>query len=237
MNDPASGLTAPAVARGMMTQLAQWRRDVRDRNLRLGWKIGFNDRAAQQRAGLATPATGFLSRDRQLATGGVYRMPPGAVIKAEVEIALCLARNVPAGATLDAAEAAIAACAPAIEIVDVSHPLEGIEAILGGNLYQAAVLIGPEQRPAPVLPREVIRAQLRDGGQLLRTSEAQRLPERLGQLVQVVADTLAAHGEQLTAGDWIICGSMVEPLPVVAGMRLEVEMPPFAPIRLDIAVA
>lgn len=230
-----AGAVADALQCGVTAQLEQWRHEVQARGHRLGWKIGFNDRAAQQRMGLARPVLGFLRRDRLLASGGVFEMSKEAVIKAEVEIAVRLGRDVPSGASEAEAEAAIAAMAPAVEVVDVTQPLDGLEALLRGNLYHAAVLIGPEQSVIPAAPREAIRARLLLDGQVLRESEPPRLPERLGQLVQVAADTLARHGERLTAGDWIICGSVIDPAVVVPGNRIEVEMSSCERIALGFA--
>ncbi len=224
-----------ALRRGMQAQLAQWRSTVQAQGNRLGWKIGFNDHASQQRMGLTAPVLGFLRRDHLLAPGDVFRMPVNAVIKAEVEVAIRLGRDVAAGATVAEAESAIAAFAPAVEVVNVTHPLDGLEALLRGNLYQAAVLLGPEQHSIPAAPRRTIQARLYVDGKLLRDSEALRLPERFGELVQVAAETLSQHGEQLAAGDWIICGAIIEPAVVSPGSRIEVEMASFERITLGFA--
>jgi len=224
-----------ALHRGMQAQLAEWRLTVQSHDNRLGWKIGFNDRASQQRMGLATPVLGFLRRDRLLAPGGVFRMPANAIIKAELEVAIRMGCAVAAGATVAEAESAIAAYAPAVEVVDVSRPLDGIEALLRGNLYQAGVLLGPEQPAIPAMPRQSIQARLHVDGKPVRASEPQRLPERFGELVQVAADTLSRHGEQLVAGDWIICGSIIEPFVVSPGNVIEVEMSAFERMTLGFA--
>ena len=222
-NGSSDALVA-ALHRGMQEQLAVWRRTVQAQGRRLGWKIGFNDRDSQQRMGLAAPILGFLQSDRLLASGGVFRMPANSVIKAEVEVALRIGRDVAAGVTVAEAESAIAAFAPAVEVVDVTKPLNDIEALLRGNLYQAAVLLGPEQHGVPSAPRQTLQARLHVDGLLQRESESFRLPERFGDFVQLAAETLGRHGEQLAAGDWIICGSIVEPLVVSPGNRIEVEM-------------
>lgn len=226
-----------ALRRGMQAQLAQWRSTVQAQGNRLGWKIGFNDRASQQRMGLTAPVLGFLRRDHRLASGDVFRMPVNAVIKAEVEVAIRMGRDIAAGATVAEAESAIAAFAPAVEVVNVTHPLDGIEALLRGNLYQAAVLLGPEQHPIPAAPRQAIQARLHVDGKPLRESEPLRLPERFGELVQVAAETLSRHGEQLVAGDWIICGAIIEPVVVGPGSRIEVEMASFERITLGFTVS
>ena len=46
-----------AQSRGMVAQLAHWRAQVVATNQRLGWKIGFNDRASQARMGLSATKT------------------------------------------------------------------------------------------------------------------------------------------------------------------------------------
>jgi len=233
-NGTSSAFVA-ALQRGMQGQLAEWRRAVQAHGNRLGWKIGFGDRASQQRMGLAAPVLGFLRRDRLLAPGDIYRMPANAVIKAEVEVAIRMGRDVAADVSAAQAKSAIAAFAPAVEVVDVTQPLDGIEALLRGNMYHAAVLLGPEQHAIPSSPRQAIQARLHVDGQPAGESEPLRLPERFGEVVQLAAQTLSQHGEQLTAGDWIICGAIIEPLAVSPGNRIEVEMSTLERITLGFA--
>jgi len=235
MNETDKGVPdalVTALHHGMQAQLAEWRRTVQAPGKRLGWKIGFNDLASQQRMGLAAPILGFLRRDCLLAPGDNFRIPANAVIKAEVEVAIRIGRDVAAGVTVAEAERAIAAFAPAVEVVNVTRPLDGIEALLRGNLYQAAVLLGPEQHAIPSAPRQMIQARLHVDGKPVRESEPLRLPECFGELVQLAAKTLSQHGEQLAAGDWIICGAIIEPLVVSPGDRIGVEMPPFERMTL-----
>ena len=231
-NDPGATAMNTALRVGMQAQLAVWRHSVQAHGHRLGWKIGFGDRAAQQRAGLAKPVIGFLRRDRLLQSGGEFQIPKNSVIKAEVEVAIRMGREVAAGISAVQAQDAIAAIAPAVEVVDVTAPLVGIEALLRGNLYQAAVVIGSEQHAIPSAPREFIQARLQVNGAPWRDSEPQRLPEHFGEIVQVVAQTLSAHDEHLAAGDWIICGAIIEPLVVKPGDRIDVQMSPFERLAL-----
>lgn len=230
---PSERDIAAALQRGLGAQLETWRREVQTPGQRLGWKIGFNDKASQQRLGLAHPVIGFLRNDRRLPAGAAFPVPAGATIKAEAEVAMRLGRDVPAGGDLDSAEAAIAALAPAIEIVDVTRPLDGLEALLRGNLYQAAVVIGAERAGSVANPRQTVRAELRTRDGSARASEPARLPERFGELVRVVADLLGAHGEMLRAGDWIIGGAIIEPLAVTAGTGIDIDMAPLGRIALD----
>lgn len=221
-----------ALQRGMQGQLAEWRRTVQSQGNRLGWKIGFGDHASQQRMGLTAPVLGFLRRDRLLVSGDAFRIPANAIIKAEVEVAIQVGHDVAAGVTAAKAENAITACAPAVEVVDVTQPLDGIEALLQGNLYQAAVLLGPGRLTIPAAPQQSIQARLYVDGQPAGESEPRCLPARFGALVQLAAETLNQHGERLAAGDWIICGAIIEPRVVSPGTRIEVEMSSFERITL-----
>lgn len=221
-----------ALHAGMRAQLGIWRRTVQEQGQRLGWKIGFGERAAQERAGLRQPVIGFLSRDRLLPTGGRFLIPANAIIKAEVEIAIQMGRDVDAEVNPTEAEAAIIAMAAAVEVVDVTQPLTGIESLLAGNLYHAAVLIGPASAAVSVMPRQDIQARLHVNGVPGRVSESRRLPASFAEIVQVTAQTLSEHGERLLTGDWIICGAIIEPLEVKTGDEIEVHMPPFERIAL-----
>lgn len=230
--NPVNTAIELAVQRGMESQLQHWRRAVLTPGLRLGWKIGFNDRASQQRAGLAEPIVGFLRRDRLLSSASNFVVPTGAIIKVEVEIALRLGRDLGAGASVDEAETAIAALATAVEVVNVTQPLNGVEALLAGNLYHAAVVIGPEQASVPAQPRDALHGSLQLNDSKVRDSESLRLPERFGDLVRVTAETLARHGEHLSVGDWIICGSIVEPQLVVPGDHIRAEIASLGAVTL-----
>ena len=212
---------------GMQAQLAEWRENVQAHGHRLGWKIGFGDHATQQRAGLTAPVIGFLRRDRLLQSGSEFQISKNSVIKAEVEVAIRMGHAVEAGISAAEAQDAIAAIAPAVEIVDVTETRVGIEALLRGNLYHTAVLIGSEQFSVPSAPRDFIQARARVNVSPWRDSEPQNFPEHFGEIVQVVASTLSAHGERLAASDWIICGAIIEAVVVKPADRIEVQMPPF----------
>ncbi len=51
-----------------------------------------------------------------------------------------------------------------------------------------------------------------------------RVPNEFSAIVLAVASTLAAHGEQLRKGDWIITGAATKPAPVAPGDEIKVDM-------------
>lgn len=208
------------LSRGMEAQLAHWRQALRRGEQRLGWKIGFNDPAARDKFSLPRPLVGYLTESTRLDSGAAYRAEPGAKILLEAELALRVNRNLQGSVSPAEASAAIDALAPAIELVDMSEGVGDFEAVLGGNIFHRAVVLGaPVQGRGDVAGNEVqVRVSV-DGVERCQGEPEQRLPRDLGELVRLVAETLDARGEGLAAGDWIISGSITTPLALEPGQE------------------
>jgi 2-keto-4-pentenoate hydratase len=112
-----------------------WRRRLAAGERRIGWKPGYVDAAVRTHLGLPHAMVGFLTSGRLIPSGGICPAPPGASLLAGSEVACQLGRDVPPGSSVEAAQAAITARAPAIEIVDVTQPLEDMERILAGTCF------------------------------------------------------------------------------------------------------
>jgi 2-oxo-hept-3-ene-1,7-dioate hydratase len=218
--------TSPGkIDNGMRRQLRTWRDSVAARQQRLGWKTGFTLAADQQRLNLPSAMVGFLSRERCYRSGERYRAAPGALLLVEPEVAVRMGADVPAGASAELARAAIAAYAGALELVDTTRSVDDdMEAILAGNLFHDGVVLAASALPAPDYRREHLGISLRINGREVRTLEPARVPEDFSAIVLAVANTLAAHGEQLQKGDWIITGAATRPAPVAAGDEVEADM-------------
>jgi 2-oxo-3-hexenedioate decarboxylase len=210
--DPA----AAAVARGMAAQRAAFDRAIAAGMPRAGWKVGLNVREMRERLGLASSAVGWLDGNRVLASGDAFTVSPGSAIHAEAEIAVRL--GAPVGADTDpaAARAAIAERMPALELVDYARPRDGVEAILAHSIFHAATVLGaPTAAAEPALGTALPRLEV--DGAVRAAANPEWAPPDLGLLLVHVAARLAPIGEQLRAGDVVICGSYVQPLSVAAG--------------------
>ena len=210
--------------RGMQAQIAAWRRRLAAGERRIGWKLGYVDAAVRTRLGLPHAMVGFLTSGRLIPCGVICPAPPGASLLAESEVACQLGRDVPPGSSVEAAQAAITALAPAIEIVDVTQPLEDMERILAGNLFHAAVVLGP-----PVTPRVLGSVREISGGLSVKGVEdgagnPASLPQSPGEILTLVAHILHGVGEGLCAGDWVITGAVITPSRVSAGDHLALDM-------------
>ena len=203
-----------AVRTGMRSLLTRRSAELEAGAESVGWKIGFNAKGLQQHFGLDGPVVGYL-------TDATVR-PPGEVISLrgwhrpalEVEVAIRVGED-----------GGVAALAPALELVDLL-PVDQLEQILAGNIFHRGVVFGPEIPGADV---RSLAVAVRGGSGRLDADG--RLTEDPEVTIGVVRSFLAAHGATLAAGDRIIAGSLIAPLPMERGDQLEVEFGPLG--RLD----
>jgi 2-keto-4-pentenoate hydratase len=213
-----------AVQRGLHAQLREWRARLAAGEQRVGWKLGYMDAAARNRMGLSHPLVGYLTSGRRIPNGGRFMPAPGAQLLVEAELAVRLGRDVPADSSPAAALHAIDALAPAIELVDIAHPLSEVEAILACDLFHAAVALGEPQAIARYPAMETVTGRLRINDRGLGEVATASLPADPGALLILVAQLLAPHGVSLRTGDWIITGAAIKPAPAQPGDHIEVDL-------------
>lgn len=229
-------MTSDLIRAGMESQIEAFHAALASGMPRLGWKIGLNDPAAQQRLGLPGPVVGWLDGRRLLREGEPYRPPAGAKPRIEAETAILLGADVPGDATLAAARAAIAAVAPAIEFVDATKPLFPVDELLANDILHDAVLLGPSRRVE--LASGLVEAgfpSVTNNGETIRAGLPGRYPGDLGEIVLHVAATLAKYGEALRAGDWIIGGSYIDPFDVASGDSVRADFGPLGALSFVVA--
>jgi 2-keto-4-pentenoate hydratase len=223
------------IQRGMQRQLAQWRESVANRQQRLGWKIGFNMVADQQRLGLPSAMVGFLTSERRLTPGGRYRAAAGSALLVEPEVALQMGCDLAAGATAQQANAAIRGYSAALELVDTTRSVhDDIEAVLAGNMFHEGLVLAEQCLAPNDFNRGQLHLSLVINHREMRVLEQPRVPQDFSAIVITVADMLAAHGECLKEGDWIITGAAAKPVPVQAGDVITLDMGLLGQISLTI---
>jgi 2-oxo-hept-3-ene-1,7-dioate hydratase len=222
-----------AVERGMAAQLERLRAAVAAGTPRLGWKIAVNDPDVQRAIGLDGPLVAALDGAARIASGGTYRAPCGAALAAEAEIAIEIGRDLAGNVTVEEARAAIASSAPAIEIVDRARPAGDLSALLAHSVFHAATVIGTSQPGLAAVPPAWPRLTV--AGQPPVPADPKLVPQDLAAVVAHAARTLARHGERLAAGDRVISGSFVQPVPVVAGDRIDVDFGPLGIVAVHVA--
>ncbi len=202
----------PLIKKGMPAQLANRRARIAAGEKPLGWKVGLGAPASMAKLGLQGPLVGFLMQRGLLLSGSTVSLAGWNKPVAEPEIAVRMMSDLGGGSTGDAARAAIKEILPAIELADL-NPVptpDNLDALLEGDIFQRhVVLCGNTRFGASVdgLTSRVVRR----GEVVNTTTDPEALTGKLVDIVAHVANTLAAFGEKLSAGDVIITGSITPP--------------------------
>jgi 2-keto-4-pentenoate hydratase len=189
----------------MRTLLARRRAELAAGATAVGWKVGMNAPALQEHFGLGGPIAGYLTDATELVPGQPVAIDAWAQPMLEVELAI---RIGPGGA--------VAALAPALEVVDLDLAFDRIEPILAGNIFHRGVMFGADMARADVRALPVVVT--RRGEEVARGS----VTEDPGTSVAMVKSFLLVHGAELLPGQRIIAGSLTPPLAVAPGDHLHV---------------
>jgi len=204
---------APLIEKGMTAQLATRRARIAAGEKPLGWKLGMGSPSSLQKLGLQAPLLGYLMQRALVLSGSTVSLAGYLRPVAEPEICVRMASDLGPNASAEATMAAIKEILPAIEIADldpVPTP-DNLDAVLAGDIFQRHVVLCGNARPGGSMSGLTSRL-IRRGQEAARTNDPEALTGKLLDIVAHVANTLAAFGEKLSAGDVIITGSITPPL-------------------------
>jgi 2-keto-4-pentenoate hydratase len=219
------------VVAGMRDQLAVRGERLRTGERQIGWKVGFGAPAAMERLRTDRPLVGFLVDTGLVEDGSAVPIGEWSAPALEAEIAVHLGADVPSGASWEEVRAAIGGVSAAIELADVDPPPEDVREILAGNIFHRRVLLGPVDRSRSTGDGVTGRV-LRGGVEVASSSDPAALTGEIVEVVRLTAEVLDAVGERLRAGEVVITGSVVAPVPVAPGQDIAVELPPLGGLRV-----
>ena len=226
----------PRVRRGLGAQLELRRARLAEGQRSIGWKVAFGAPQAMQLLGLDAPLVGFLTSSAVVEPGATVSIAGWTKPACEAEIAVHMGRDLGPGASREETQAAIAALGPAMELADIDRPLDELETVLGENIFQRGVILGPPDPGRAGGDVAGIRARTAcDGVELGSTDDTAALTGELIGVIASVADLLAAFGETLRAGEVVIAGAVLPHVWPAPGQRVEVELEPLG--RLDVGFA
>lgn len=227
----------PRVATGLRRQIDMRGQMLGDGAKSVGWKVGFGAPASLELMQITAPLLGFLTDATVYGSGDSVDSDGYQRGVVEFEVAVYLTHDLGPGASDDEARAAIGAVGSSIEVANINLPIgrEEVEGIVAGNIFHAAVVFGQPDLGRAGLDISGIHARiLADGTPVGETDELEAITGRYPMVVRTVADTLAANGLQLTAGDVIIAGSVIPPITIVVGTEYTFALDPFDPISVRI---
>lgn len=234
-----TALDDPRIARGMTTQLADRSKKLAAGEKPLGWKVGFGSSAAMERLTIKTPLVGFLLAGGRVVDGATVSLTGWSKAMVEPEIAVHMGKDLAGGADEATARAAIAALGPSFELIDMHMPPADPEAVLACNIYQRGVVVGTPDTAHAGAKLGGLSARIFRRGTEMATVANDALEANTGKVidnVRQVADTLAANGETLRAGEVIIIGSLVPPIAVDGpGDEIGFELAPIGRVTVRFA--
>ena len=193
----------------------------------LGRKIGLTAKAVQQQLGVDQPDFGVLFDDTQIQSGGVLDMARTSQPKAEAEVAFVLGRDLDgANLTADVVSAAIDHVCAAIEIVDsrIADWRISFADTVADNGSAAFFVLGEEKQSYATLDLENCKMALTQNGETVSNGVGSAC---LGHPINAavwLANTVAAHGAPLKAGEVILTGALGPMVPIAAGDVIAAEV-------------
>ena len=204
-----------------------------------GRKIGLTSRAMQQASQITEPDFAPLMDDMFFAQGSDIPFDRFIAPRVEVELAFILGRPLRGpGVSLFDVLAATDYVTPAIEIIDArieqfdretKAPRKVFDTISDFAASAGIVLGGRPVRPDAVDLRWV-GALLNKNGVIEETGLAAGVLNHPANGVAWLADKLAAHDEQLNAGDVVLAGSFTRPTNAAAGDGFHVDYGPLGAV-------
>ena len=221
------------ISSGMRDLLALRDERLRTGERQIGWKVGFGSPAAAAMLGIDRPLVGVLMESGLLPDGADVPIGSWTAPMLEPEIAVVLDADVERGASWDEVRAAIGGLGPAIELADVDPPPSDVRAILAGNVFHRHVVLGPVDASRSDA-RGIGGSVTIDGAVAAETEDPEPLTGEMVEVVRLTAELLDACGQHLRAGEVVITGSVVPPVPVAPGQAVSVTLGELGSLALSL---
>jgi len=192
----------------------------------VGRKVGLTSKPMQELLGVGEPDFGVLLDDMAVEDGGA--VPLGALLqpRAEAEIAFLMQADVEGpNATAASVLPAIAGALPAIEIIDsrIADWKIGLVDTVADNASSGMFVLGPRLLPLTGLDLRLEGMALWRDDELVDTGAGAAVLGNPLRCVAWLANTLAAYGSGLRAGDVVLAGALHKAVPIAGDEVLRAE--------------
>jgi 2-keto-4-pentenoate hydratase len=190
----------------------------------VGRKAGLTAKAVQVQLGVDQPDFGVLFADMRIADGGSLDPARTLQPKAEAEIAFVLGADLPAAdTTVEQVAAAVASVHAAIEIVDsrIADWKITFADTVADNGSSAFFVISEAGLPLAGLDLEGAAMEMDVGGKTASTGLGAAALGNPLNAAAWLAQTLAARGEPLKAGDILLAGALGPMVALTPGDHVE----------------
>lgn len=198
-----------------------------------GWKVGLTSKAMQVQQKVHEPVLGFLLASGERPSGTRFQFSDLINPGFENELCLTVGRTLRGpGITTVQAQEALAAMAPALEIIEKRGDFAAdLNVSLADNAQQRAYVTGAAVPVPPGFDLAKVTLELSvNGGAPDRASGAEVLGTPAASIAWL-ANKLAELGLALEAGMKVMSGSFTRQYPISRGDRIEATFTPLGPVR------
>jgi 2-keto-4-pentenoate hydratase len=182
----------------------------------VGYKIGCTTAVMQRFLGIDNPCAGGVLQEGVQQREGTFRHADFLRVGVECEIAVALARDLPASAApYDHHKVgdAVGACMAAIEIVDDRY--ENYQALdpltlVADDFFHAGCVLGEPVTNWRAVDLPAVRGHMTINGAEVGSGQGRDVLGHPLEALAWLANLRAAHGEPLRAGTFVLLGSVVE---------------------------
>ena len=200
-----------------------------------GWKVGLTSKAMQIQQKVHEPVLGFLLASGEKPSGTRFQFTD--LISPGFENELCLAVGTTLegpGVTLERAEAALAAMAPAFEIIEKRGDFAAdLNVSLADNAQQRAYVTGGSVPVPSGFDLATIALELSVNGAVVERALGREVLGTPAASIAWLANKLAEFGLALEAGMKVMSGSFTRQYPIARGDRIEARFDPIGPVRAE----
>lgn len=234
------GVYSPPELRGKLTmdeayqvQLGFLERRVRAGDRQAGWKVGLTAESIRRQVGIHEPIFAVLFASGHKPSGSTFKVSELISPCFETELCLTIGQTLRGpGVTVPQARAAIAAVAPAFELVERRAAFTDDSPLaIADNAQQKYFVTGAELTPLPagLMLKETLVEVFINGKSMARATGEAVMGDPAAS-VAWLANRLSEFGRALEAGMRIMSGSFVQMFPIQPGDRIEARFDPIGTV-------
>jgi 2-oxo-3-hexenedioate decarboxylase len=225
------------VAVAYRAQAAQLQRRLDDGDHQVGVKLGLTSRAKQQRMGISSPLTGFLTERMVLPLGAPVPFDELIHPRVEPEIVFVLGSRLGGpGVTAASALAAVSSVHAGLEIIDSRFTDFdfALPDVIADNASSARFIVSPTGVSPLGLDLLLEACVLRHNGEVVDTATGAAVQGNPFEALALAANDLATRGEALEAGQLVLTGGLTDAIFVAPGDAVTVEFASLGSLTVSI---
>lgn len=211
---------------GYQVQEAIIRDKVANGHTVVGVKLGLTSRAKQERMGIDSPLTAVITDRMHLDTGTPVDLKRFIHPRIEPEIVFTMARDLRGpGVTAADAMAAVGKVRAGFEVIDSRYRdfSFALPDVIADNASSAGFYIGDIARDPAELDLSLEACIVRVNGEVVDTATGAAVQGHPGEALALAANSLAARGQYIRAGDTVLTGGLTDAVFITAGDEISAQ--------------